>query len=149
LVEIDEEIMRIFNTASGKSFIAEFNRKLFNAPISQQPSFGAKSLCYQMLVHLMPLQKMGKPVFQLFDQSHQFEYGGKHFELDITWTHPDDAIDGTSASFLVSCNGSGFQFILFDQRCGTIFESWLGPDNLGSKLPPLTKMTLLCCGIQP
>jgi hypothetical protein len=141
--------MKVLNTASGNPLVGEFNRKLLGAPASQQPSAGAKALCRNMLIHLASLGKLGKPVFQLFDQAQQFEYNGRHFEFDITWTHPDGAIDGTSASFLVGRKGTGFQFILFDQQRGTVFETWLGPNNLGLKLAPLVKMTLLYCAQRP
>jgi len=133
--------MKVLNTVSN-SFVAVFNRKLAAAPITQQPSTGCASLFRRMLGHLNPIAKtLGMPSFQLFG-SQPFEYGGRQFELDATWTYPDGAIDGVNASFLASVGGAGFQFILFDHQQGTIHESW-DPcsDNLKTRLTQLVGKT--------
>ena len=141
--------MKVLNTVPGNPLVAELNRKILSTPADRQPSTAAASLCRRMLGHLRPLRTLGAPVFQLFGQSQPFLYGGKTFELDVAWTHPDGAIDGVCASFLVVCGGGWLQFILFDQRCGTVFEKRLGAGDLGTRLPSLVRTILLYCSRRP
>lgn len=137
--------MKILNTANQQSIIRLFEKKLAAALV--RPSANAEALFRNIAQRLLPLvRQLGLPTIQLFEK--QFSYGGRHFEIDVTWTYPDGAIDGINTSFLIENIGKGFQFILFDHQHGTIFETWLGARNLETKIPALIKMTEQYCAQQ-
>jgi len=136
--------MKILNTTNGQ-WIRLFWDKLAVAAIPPTP--GAKNLFLKLAPWLAPLAKsLGRPGIQLYEAP--FNYGGRHFEIDATWVYPDGAQDGIQASFMVELNGCGFLFLLTDPQHGTILETRLGPDRLGTKLPPLVRMIELYCSQQ-
>jgi hypothetical protein len=135
--------MKIFNTVNQQSIIRLFEKKL--AAVIVRPSANAETLFRKIAQRLLPLvRQLGLPTIQLFGLK-QFTYGGRHFEIDVTWTYPDGAIDGVNASFMIENVGKGFQFILFDHQRGTILETWLGAHNLDAKIPALIKLTEQYC----
>lgn len=138
--------MRVLNT-SGNSLLAMFNRKL---AAGQRPPAGCEALFRRMLGHLVPMAKaLGMPSIQLFG-SQPFEYGGRSFGLDATWTYPDGAPDGANASFLAQVDGAGFQFILFDHLCGTVFEHWFVPSGLlAQEMAAIVQMVVDYCAARP
>ena len=135
--------MKILNTAN-QSIIRLFEDKL--ATITTRPTAGAEDLFRKLARRrLLPLtRRLGLPSIQLFGLQ-LFSYGGRNFEIDATWTYPDGAIDGINASFMIESFGRGFQFILFDHHLGTIFESWLGCNNLDGKLITLVNLVEQYC----
>jgi hypothetical protein len=147
LVRNKEGNMKVLNT-SGNLLVAEFNRRL--AATSQFSSPACQTLFRRMLGHLDPLAKgFGMPAIQFFG-SQPFEYGGRHFGLDATWTYPDAVIDGVNTSFMASVDGSGFQFILFDHQCGTVFERWFVSNGLFAKeMAALVHMATGYCASRP
>jgi len=137
--------MKILNTANQQSIIRLFEKRL--AAVVVRPSANAEALFRKIAQRLLPLvRSLGLPTIQLFEKP--FPYGGRSFEIDVTWTYPDGAIDGINTSFMIENAGKGFQFILFDHQRGTIFETWLGARNLETKIPTLIKMTEQYCAQQ-
>jgi hypothetical protein len=138
--------MKILNTAN-QDIIRLFEERLASSLV--KPTLGAQDLFRKMARRLTPLsKKFGLPSIQLYGST-SFNYAGKHFEIDITWTFPDGAIDGINSSFLIENAGRGFQFILFDHQRGTILETWFNSQHkLDIKLNSLIQISEQYCAQQ-
>jgi hypothetical protein len=119
-----EREMRILNTAGRSPLLALFGRKLCRTAIKGRPAPAAQALMRQILAQVdRRLSALGQPSFQFFVPD-AFEYAGRQFGIDATWVYPEGAIDGVHISFLVAEGGGGFQFVVFDQRSGTVHDNW-------------------------
>ncbi len=116
--------MRILNTAGRKPSLVRFEKKLSGTGMRHRPTQGAQALMRHILAQVdKPLAGLGQPSFQFFAPT-LFDYAGRKFAIDATWVHPEGAIDGVHVSFLVAADGTGFQFVLFDQQSGTVHDHW-------------------------
>ena len=142
--------MKLLNTTKNP-IIELFNKKLAIAHVATGCCLNSApvNLFLKVAKRITPLLTLsGDPSIQIFVPS-SFEYGGRSFATDATFTYPNGAIDGVVASFLIDENGKGYQFILFDHSCGTVFDAYFSAYFIDFDLPVLVKRVERYCLLNP